>query len=279
MDRPSRRHPRGAVTARRPLPGRTAAVTGPADAALRTGTEGWTMTQTTRGTAPETGQSGLEEVILALEQVRTRTMGPELRLAMLRALKDRVGALVCDLLPTPEAGPGRGQPTDAACRADRLTNVWYGNLCHLLNELGHPRTAGQASFAVYREWVVRQLMRDLGCRVLAAARVGQAAPRGTWRTLHDLYFYLDGRDEVNGSGEPGRFSPGREYKRLLLAGVLGAEPEAPQLLAEVEQRLNGWAAHSTLRRDARIVGESTLLRLDLRACEKTSRPMRSAGVR
>lgn len=229
------------------------------------------MTQTTQRTTPDAGQAGLEEVLQALEQIRTRAMGPEQRLAMLRALKERVGALMSDPLPTPDAGPGRGQPADAARRADRLTDAWCGNLWHLLNELGHPRTAGQASFAVYREWVVRQLIRDLGGWVLAAARAGRAAPRGIWRTLHEVYFYLDGRDEVNGSGEPGRFSPGREYKRLLLAGVLGAEPGAQQLLAEVEPRLNGWAAHSIVRRDARIIGESTLLRLDLSGDEPPRR--------
>lgn len=221
------------------------------------------MTVSPRRTVPEEGQTGLEELLLVLDQIRVRAMGPEQRLAMLRALRDRVETLATGLLPTRRPHPGGPRPDPAECLCACLNEAWCGNLRHLLSELGHPRAAGQSRFVVYREWVVRQLMKDLGRLVEAGVRAGQAAPRGTWHALHDLFFYLDGRDEVSGAGECGHFSPGTEYKRLLLLGALGEEPQAPRLLAEVEHRLGGWAAASTLRRDARIVGESALLRLDL----------------
>ena len=221
------------------------------------------MSKSPRRTAPGEGQTEFEEVLLVLEQIRTRGMVPEQRLALLRALRDRVEELAAILLAAPRPAEGQPQWTPGDCACGKLTHVWCGNLRHLLHELGYPRAAGQASYAVYREWVVRQLMRDLGRLVEAAARCGQVPPRGTWLALHDLFFYLEGRDELAEVAGAGRFSPGREYRRLLLAGVLSEDPDGPRLFAEAERRLPGWACSAALRRDARTLGDASLLRLDL----------------
>lgn len=207
----------------------------------------------------------LSQVLLALEQIRDRAMEPERRLAMLRALKEQVESIQAALPPRRSSGRDGCDPSAPLSLEERLNRSWCENLQHLLSDLGHPRSAGQARFAVYREWVLRQLLKDLGRAADAAVRAQVRAPPGTWRALHDLFLYLDGRDELAGSAVAGahRFNPGNEYKRLLLLGALADYADGAALLAELGPRLREWGAASVLRRDLRVVGESALLRLDL----------------
>ncbi len=211
---------------------------------------------------PDDMQAMVPQVLLALEQIRDRAMEPERRLAMLRALKDQVELIQAARRSADREGfdpPGRRS------LEERLYRAWYGNLQHLLSDLGHPRSAGQARFAVYREWVLRQLLKDLGRAAEAAVRAERRAIPGTWQALHDLFLYLDGRDELAGAAAAGprRFNPGNEYKRLLLVGALYDYTDAARILAQIGPRLRDWAGASVLRRDVRVVGKSALLRLDL----------------
>ncbi|WP_295454213.1 hypothetical protein [uncultured Thiodictyon sp.] len=208
----------------------------------------------------------LPEVLLALEQIRDRSMEAERRLAMLRALKDPVEAI-----QSARARRGAGldgcAPSRTLSLEDSVYRSWCGNLQRLLIDLGHPRSVGQARFAIYREWVLRQLLKDLGRAADAAVRAGQRVMPGTWRSLHDLFLYLDGRDEVAGPAPagPARFNPGNEYKRLLLLGALAEYQDLDQILPVIGPRLREWAGVSVLKRDVCVVGESALLRLDLTA--------------
>ncbi len=206
----------------------------------------------------------LPQVLLALEQIRDRAMEPERRLAMLRALKDQVEQIQAALPPRRSTDRDWCAPPAAPSQEERLNRAWCGNLQHLLRDLGHPRSVGQARFAVYREWVLRQLLKDLGRAAEASVRAQVHAAPGTWQGLHDLFVYLDGRDELAGAAAPGprRFNPGNEYKRLLLLGALDDYTDAARILAELGPRLRDWAAAAVLRRDVRVVGESALLRLD-----------------
>jgi hypothetical protein len=100
-----------------------------------------------------------------------------------------------------------------------------------------------------------------------AGRAEQRAASGTWKALHELFLYLEGRDELDAPAAVGHlhFHPGIEYKRLLLIGALVDYRNTARTLLEVGPKLREWAAASVLRRDVRVIGESNLLLLDLGA--------------
>ncbi|WP_295392938.1 hypothetical protein [uncultured Thiodictyon sp.] len=224
------------------------------------------MTARLERVRPADMQVMMPRVLLALEQIRDRAVEAERRLAMLRALKDQVEAIQSARPRRAVDRDGFGPPR-ALSLEESVHRSWCGNLQRLLIDLGHPRSAGQARFAIYREWVLRQLLKDLGRAADAAVRAGQAATPGTWRSLHDLFLYLDGRDEVAGPAPAGptRFNPGNEYKRLLLLGALGEYRDLEQILPVIVPRLREWAGLSVLKRDVCVVGEAAWLRLDLTA--------------
>lgn len=210
----------------------------------------------------------LPQVLLRLDQIRDQAMEPERRLAMLRALKDQVESIY-RALPSPrpplaakEDGP---EPVRTLTLEQRLTRSWCTNLQSLLTDLSQPRYQGQARFAIYREWTLRQLLKGLAEAIERAVRQEQPPASGTWRALHGLFVFLEGRDELSGPDLPMRyrFHPGTEYKRLLLMGALGEYSNAARILREIGPKLREWGAASELCRDVRVVGESHLLPLDL----------------
>lgn len=226
---------------------------------------------------PSDLQAMLPQVLLTLDQIREQAMEPERRLAMLRALKDQVESIHA-AMPGPararrvgEAGP---EPARTLTLEQRLTRSWCTNLRGLLTDLGQPRYEGQARFAVYREWTLRQLLKGLSEAIERAVRAEQPPASGIWRCLHDLFLYLDGRDELDGPTIPMqyRFRPGTDYKRLLLVGALGEYADTARILREIGPKLREWGSASELRRDVRVVGESHLLRVDLEADAPPRRP-------
>lgn len=217
---------------------------------------------------PSDLQIMLPQVLLTLDQIRDQVMEPERRLAMLRALRDQVEAILT-ALPTPPAGSILGSPGVAAARPptleQRLTGSWCGNLQRLLMELGQPRYEGNSRFAVYREWTLRQLLRGLGQGVEHAVRVGPPAAAGLWRSVYELFLYLDGRDELQGSSAPCRyrFNPEDELKRLFLLGGLGGAQRTGLTLMEILDQLPRWAEGSELLRSESPPRETRLLRVDV----------------
>lgn len=217
---------------------------------------------------PSDLQAMLPQILLTLDQIRDQAMAPERRLAMLRALKDQVESIHAALpAPRPRALQGEDglEPIRTLTLEQRLTRSWCNNLQRLLTDLGQPRYEGQARFAVYREWTLRQLLKGLSEAIERAVRAEQAPASGTWRCLHELYLYLEGRDELNGPPTPGqhRFHPGNDYKRLLLLGALGEYANTTRILREIGSKLREWAPVSDLRKDVRVVGDNRMLRLDL----------------
>ncbi len=239
------------------------------------------MTASLEWPHPREARAAPPPALLALYQIRDQVIAPELRLAMLRDLKDEVDAIqsvgprsgFCAGRPrdaggfTPSAGTTNQAPalTGSLTPEQRVICSWCGNLQRLLVDLGQPRYAGQASFGVYREWVLRQLFKGLGSAVESAVRSGESALPGTWKSLHDLFVYLDGRDELGGTAAHGRagFNPEVEYKRLLLMGALAEYVRAVWILEAIGPRLREWASDSQVRPDVRVVGASALLRLTL----------------
>lgn len=217
---------------------------------------------------PSDLQIMLPQVLLTLDQIRDQAMDPERRLAMLRALRDQVEAIQA-ALPFPQACPPPCGPTSGSPRPltleQRLARAWCSNLQRLLMELGQPRYEGNARFAVYREWTLRQLLRGLSQAVTCAVRSGQPGHCGLWRSVYDLFLYLEGRDELqetNGGGRY-RFNPEAELKRLFLLGGIAASPEAGQILEALQIRLRDWVEASKLRRGESPLGELRSLRLDV----------------
>lgn len=210
----------------------------------------------------------LPQVILKLDQIQDQAMEPERRLAMLRALKDQVESIY-SALPSPRTPRAVKEDGPESVRTltleQRLTRTWCANLQNLLTELSQPRYQGQARYAIYREWTLRQLLKGLAEAIERAVRQERPPASGTWRALHGLFVFLEGRDELNGPELPMRyrFHAGTEYKRLLLMGALGEYPNAARILREIGPKLREWGAASELREDVRVVGESHLLRLDL----------------
>ena len=213
----------------------------------------------------------LPQVLLTLDQIRDQAMGPERRLAMLRALRDQVEAIQGVSRPKP-LPPDRGLTparTPSLTLEQRHAGAWCGNLQRLLLELGQPRYAGHARFAVYREWTLRQLLRGLINAVEWTVRLGQPAQCGLWRAVYDLFLYLEGRDELEAAGEfggdPGRFrfNPATELKHLFLLGGIGAYGEGDRLLRELGGRLRDWAEGAELRRGESPLSEARILRLDV----------------
>jgi hypothetical protein len=146
----------------------------------------------------------------------------------------------------------------------RLTRSWCNSLQRLLVDLGQPRYGRDARCAVYREWTLRQLLKGFDHAIEYAVRAEQPAPGGTWRALHELFAYLEGRDEVQGSAALGRrFDPGAEYRRLLLLGLIGECADTARVLREIGGKLHSWGESSALRRGECVVGETQLLRVDL----------------
>jgi hypothetical protein len=217
---------------------------------------------------PSDLQAMMPHVLIRLDQIRDRAMEPERRLAMLRSIKDQVESIY-SALPDPrpvQAAKEDGQERIRTLTLEqRLTRSWCTNLQSLFTDLAQPRYQGQARFAIYREWTLRQLFRGFAEAIERAVRQEQPPASGTWLALHGLFVFLEGRDELNGPDIPMRyrFHPGTEYKRLLLMGALGEYSNAARILREIGPKLRDWAAASDLRRDVRVVGESHLLRIDL----------------
>jgi hypothetical protein len=210
----------------------------------------------------------LPQVLLTLDQIRDQAMDPERRLATLRALRDQVEAIQSSLA-APQLGPlarvmGPGSVRPLTLE-QRLSRSWCSNLQRLLMDLGQPRYEGNARFAVYREWTLRQLLRGQAQAIEYGVRTGQPATPGLWRSIYDLLLYLDGRDELQGPRLPGRyrFNPGTELKRLFLLGGIAADANGDLILQESEASLRVWAEGSELRRGEPQSTETRILRLDL----------------
>jgi hypothetical protein len=216
----------------------------------------------------------LPQVLLTLDQIRDQAMGPERRLAMLRALKEQVEAIHAAL---PESGspihawsPGAsGHPLTLE---QRLTRSWCSNLQRLLLELGQPRYQGHARFAVYREWTLRQLLRGLTQAVEHTTGTRQPAPAGLWRSIYDAFLYLEGRDELQGPAvaDRYRFNAGTELKRLFLLGGIAACAEESMSLKQIGARLRDWAEAAALSRGESLSGESRCLLVDVSCDEPPS---------
>lgn len=210
----------------------------------------------------------LPQVLLTLDQIRDQAMEPERRLAMLRALKDQVEAIQSSL-PGPQprplasgAGPESMRPLTLE---QRLGRSWCSNLQRLLMELGQPRYEGNARFAVYREWTLRQLLRGQTQAIEYGVRTEQTAAAGLWRSVYDLFLYLDGRDELQGPSSPGRyrFNPATDFKRLFVLGGIGAYANSTLILHEAAASLRAWAEAAELRRGESLLSETRVLRVDV----------------
>lgn len=211
----------------------------------------------------------LPQVLLTLDQIRDQAMAPERRLAMLRALRDQVEAIQSSIPvsePSPPTVRDLSPPSVRPLTLDqRLARSWCSNLQRLLMDLGQPRYEGNARFAVYREWTLRQLLRGQRQAIEYGVRTGQPAAPGLWRSIYDLLLYLEGRDELQGPSLPGRyrFNPGTELKRLFLLGGIAALASSALDLQEAEDYLRVWAEGSELRRGEPQLSEGRALRLDL----------------
>jgi hypothetical protein len=210
----------------------------------------------------------LPQVLLTLDQIRDQAMEPERRLAMLRALKDQVEA-VQSSLPGPQPrrlasgeGPASIRPLTLE---QRLARSWCSNLQRLLMELGQPRYEGNARFAVYREWTLRQLLRGQTLAIEYGVRTEQPAAAGLWKSVYDLFLYLDGRDELHGPSAPGRyrFNPGTDFQRLFLLGGISAYANGALILREAGASLRAWAEAAELRRGETLLSETRVLRVDV----------------
>lgn len=217
----------------------------------------------------------LPQVLLTLDQIRDQAMEPERRLAMLRALRDQVDAILTwapSPRPTLEDSARRSRRRGGGERAarppglvQRVARSWCHNLQRLMIDLGQPRFEGISRFAVYREWTLRQLSRGLRQSIELGARHSQPCASGTWRCVYDLFLYLDGRDELEGTAIPGRarFNPGLEVKRIMLLGGLCDLVDTPRVLREIGPKLPEWAAAAELLQGNCVVGDTRLLRVDV----------------
>ena len=211
----------------------------------------------------------LPQLLLTLDRIRDQAMPPERRLAMLRSIKDQVEAVQKGQLATVLAD--RSRRSEAVARGltleQRLGRSWCNNLQRLHVEMGQPRYQGNARFAVYREWTLRQLIGGYS-RVIEGAVLSELpAPGGVWRSLHELFVYLEGRDELAGPAIPvyQRLSAGAAYKRLLLVGGLGEYLRADRIYREVGPSLCDWAVASELIRLPGCDGDTRYLRVDVGA--------------
>jgi hypothetical protein len=93
----------------------------------------------------------------------------------------------------------------------------------------------------------------------------QPAPAGLWRSIYDVFLYLEGRDELQGPNAPGRyrFNPGTELKRLFLLGGIAAYAETAVIPKEVGTRLREWAEGAELNRGESRLSETRFLRVDV----------------
>ncbi len=216
---------------------------------------------------PDDVQIMLPEVLVALERIRDQPMDPERRLSRLRALKDQVEPILA-ATPVRRPGEGVGDRIDPGpTPTQRLTRAWCENLQHLLEDLGRPRYARSARFRVYREWVLRQLLKGFEQGIECAAQAARPPSPGTWKSLHALFVYLEGRGEIE-VGVPmagQRFHPGLTYRRLLLLGTIGDYANAARMLREIGPRLGHWAATSMLRPADGYLHEGRLLWIDVGA--------------
>ncbi|MGE5152457.1 MAG: hypothetical protein ACM3ST_00435 [Bdellovibrio bacteriovorus] len=210
----------------------------------------------------------LPQVLLTLDQIRDQAMEPERRLATLRALKDQVEAIQSSLPGPQDRRAARGAFATSVrplSLEQRLSRSWCGNLQRLLMELGQPRYEGNARFAVYREWTLRQLLRGQGQAIEYGLSGERPAVPGLWRSVYDLFLYLDGRDELQGPSTPGRyrFNPLTDFKRLFLLGGIGGYSGRALILEEVGTSLRAWAEESELRRGESLFSDNRALRVDV----------------
>lgn len=218
---------------------------------------------------PDDAQIMLPHLLLSLDRIRDQAMPPERRLAMLRSLKDQVETIQ-KVQRAADLSPVQGWPmpvVNGLTLEQRLGRSWCNNLQRLLTELGQPRYQGNARFAVYREWTLRQLTRGFSRVIESAVRADRPAPGGIWRSLHELFLHLEGRDELDGPAIPvyQRLRPGEDYKRLLLIGSLGEYYKADRIYREIGPSLRDWAAESELARIQCGLGDTRVVRVDVGA--------------
>jgi len=228
----------------------------------------------------------LPQLLLTLDRIRDQAMPPERRLAMLRSIKDQVeavqkGQLAAVLIDRPQRSDTVAQ---GLTLEQRLGRSWCNNLQRLLIETGQPRYQGNSRFAVYREWTLRQLIRGYSRVIECAVLCELPTPGGIWRSLHELFVYLEGRDELAGSAIPvyQRLHPGAAYKRLLLAGSLGEYVRADRIYREIGPSLRDWAVASELMRLSCGIGDTRYLRVDVSAdappCRYRAEPSEAANL-
>lgn len=233
---------------------------------------------------PNDLQIMIPQVLLTLDRIRDQAMEPERRLSMLRALKDQVEAILAALpesasrtaMDELESSPA----APALTLKQRLSRSWCMNLQRLLADLGRPRYAGYTRFSVYREWTLRQLLRGYEQGIESAVRSEQTPATGTWKALHDLFVYLEGRGELDGLAATGRprVQPGTQYKRLLLIGAIGGYVNTGRILRDIGPRLSEWAAASDLRPADGALDESHLLWIDVSRDDPPRRRPRSVDA-
>lgn len=112
-----------------------------------------------------------------------------------------------------------------------------------------------------RQWAVRNLFRFFDRQIRYATLWGGSLADGAWRDLHELFFYLSVRREPRPSGPvvgtASRFvDPEREYKQILLFGLVARLAPAGARSGELLEGLRHWAPETQLEDPQARLGES-----------------------
>jgi len=199
-------------------------------------------------------RQAVPQYLLRLERLSRVALPAAVRIDALRLLLRPTLALARGL---PELSQAAEAP--ALSIRQRLYCLLVKNLKQGLRDLDGCEAAFEARSNADRRWLVEQLFRLLGRQIEYGAQSDRPLPDGTWRELHDLDTYWQGRAALAAVSDLDPSSadddPHQVYLRLLLLGLAQRLSGDAQVASRIQGKLPLWASQSRLADPAAYVGE------------------------
>ncbi|EXJ13723.1 hypothetical protein [Imhoffiella purpurea] len=208
-------------------------------------------------------------LMMALENLRKSDLTANRRISVLSALKVPV-LKTCAGLPKPYAEDGEStQSANGITLEQRLYRLMFVNLDLALRQLDQQHCTLTTRQRRKRDWMARNLFRFASRQIRYSALWKVPPPSGTWRDLHESYYYLSTRrthgvwtDEDSVSIGNG-FDHQLEYKRLLLFGLAAQMKESTIRSEYFLDGLEGWAVQTQLEDPFRMLGRIRLFLVEI----------------
>jgi len=195
------------------------------------------------------------KLIVKLEQLAKVGVSVSRRIHLLREVDTKIGQVEARRASKDGGADKQAEPPKGLSIEHRIYCLMVTNLKLALVGLDQSLKARARASATDRPWLIRRLFKYFAKSIELSMTADRPWVPGVWCELHELYYYLISRQDA-GIDETRElpdetFDPEREYKRLLLVGLVRQINKMADRMPELMARLPDWAEQTRLK-DPRI---------------------------